>query len=67
MKELTPKKQNSKSQKAKFVDSVTLLSEASLKEVWDNPSDDCYNDLNKEPEGRISWLPCGDEETEKRI
>jgi len=29
----------------KDIDPITLLSEESLKEVWDNPSDDCYNDL----------------------
>ncbi|HOI25632.1 MAG TPA: hypothetical protein PK581_08630 [Caldisericia bacterium] len=29
----------------KAIDPITLLSEESLKEVWDNPSDDCYNDL----------------------
>jgi hypothetical protein len=39
------KKPNSKRQKLRSVDPVTLLSEASLREVWDNPSDDCYNDL----------------------
>ncbi|HOI25625.1 MAG TPA: hypothetical protein PK581_08595 [Caldisericia bacterium] len=29
----------------KAIDPITLLSEESLKEVWDNLSDDCYNDL----------------------
>lgn len=29
----------------KTIDPISLLSEESLKEVWDNPSDDCYNDL----------------------
>ncbi len=34
-----------KSHGKKAIDPITLLSEESLKEVWDNPSDDCYNDL----------------------
>ena len=34
-----------KSHKNKAIDPITLLSEASLKEVWDNPEDDVYNDL----------------------
>ena len=57
MKELTPKKQKSKRQKDKSVDNVTLLSEASLREVWDNPSDDCYNDLNQVNQGDGSRGP----------
>lgn len=27
------------------VDPITLLSERSLREVWDNPSDDCCNNV----------------------
>jgi hypothetical protein len=29
----------------KPVDPITLLSEVTLIEVWDNPSDDCYNEV----------------------
>ena len=42
---INPRKKVVKSYKHKAIDPVTLLSEESLKEVWDNPSDDCYNDL----------------------
>jgi Arc/MetJ-type ribon-helix-helix transcriptional regulator len=42
---ISHRKQNLKRQKVKSIDPITLLSEASLREVWDNPLDDCYNDL----------------------